>query len=74
MYIDSVILNGVDYKFHDLGNSDSNRYTVIVGENASGKSELLRELIGAIIRAKLGNKEYHSPFVDIYRINLKMQA
>ncbi len=65
MYIDSVILNGVDYKFHDLGNSDSNRYTVIVGENASGKSELLRELIGAIIRAKLGNKEYHSPFVDI---------
>ncbi|HAV1496483.1 TPA: AAA family ATPase [Vibrio parahaemolyticus] len=65
MYIDNVILNGIDYKFHDLDNNHHNRSTIIVGENASGKSELLREIIGAIIRAKLGKKEYHSPYVDI---------
>ncbi|TOD02098.1 hypothetical protein CGJ72_25010, partial [Vibrio parahaemolyticus] len=62
MYIDNVILNGIDYKFHDLDNNHHNRSTIIVGENASGKSELLREIIGAIIRAKLGKKEYHSPY------------
>jgi len=65
MYIESVLLNGVFYEFTNSGDYHTNRYTIIIGENASGKSELLRELIGAIIRAKLGNKEYQSPFVDI---------
>lgn len=65
MYIDKVTLNGKDYRFHRLGCLISNRYTVVIGENASGKSELLREIIGAIIRAKLGEKEHHSPYVDI---------
>jgi predicted ATP-binding protein involved in virulence len=65
MYIDKVIINGKNYEFHRLNKSNTNRYTVVIGENASGKSELLREIIGAIIRAKLGEKEHHSPYVDI---------
>lgn len=65
MYIDNVTINSVKYRFQESDTPDLNRFTVIIGENASGKSELLRELIGAVIRAKLGNKEYQSPFVDI---------
>lgn len=65
MNIDNVTLNGRNYKFHNLEANNNNITTIIVGENASGKSELLREIVGAIIRAKLGNKEHQSPYVDI---------
>lgn len=65
MLIQEVVFNDKCYKLINSNKSQSeNVYTIILGKNASGKSELLRECISSILRAKVEDEKF-SPYNDL---------
>lgn len=65
MLIQEVVFNDKCYKLINSNKSQSeNVYTIILGKNASGKSELLRECISSILRVKVEDEKF-SPYNDL---------
>lgn len=66
MFIESIELNSQTYNLLPPEHSGlENYYTVILGKNGCGKSELLRETISSIIRARVFDQETETPYRDI---------
>ena len=63
MIINSLKYNDDEYFFVNDSKSDESKFTILVGKNGSGKSEIIRQIISAILRAQLP-KESDSIYRD----------
>lgn len=65
MIINTVTFNKKEFKLlNSTMKTSSNIYSIILGKNASGKSELLRETISSILRVKIEDEKL-SPYIDL---------
>jgi len=65
MFIKNTWINGKQYNFYEDKTTSDNKFTILIGENASGKSELIREVVGAVIRTNIVDCESDlSPYSD----------
>lgn len=66
MLIKNIQINGIPYRFSlsKSSRNTDNHITIIIGKNASGKSEVLKEICHLLIRAQIKN-DINSKYVDI---------
>ncbi|MCW8347686.1 AAA family ATPase [Vibrio sp. ZSDZ65] len=72
MKLTDVEINGKQYRLTNSNSKcDSNVYTLFLGENGSGKSETIRELINILLRMKVSDKHNykHNDILDSYLEN-----
>lgn len=65
MELTSFELNGLCYKLTKSDRqSENNKFTLLIGENGSGKSEVIREIINILLRMQIPDK-YNRKYTDI---------
>ena len=68
MLIKEICLNGLSLKFSSTNplnqKEKESRFTILIGKNASGKSELLKEICHLLIRAQIKD-DFRSVYVDV---------
>ncbi|HHF2889259.1 TPA: AAA family ATPase [Vibrio diabolicus] len=72
MKLSDVEINGKQYKLINSDSKcDSNIYTLFLGENGSGKSETIREIINILLRIKVSEEHNykHKDILDNYLEN-----